>query len=80
MAFRQNHPGQRVDGILRDQVLDAIGRLLFDPGVDLLAGSLGIVLEIDREDAACAVRVVDRIDVGLLEGIGLFAPQGVGHA
>ena len=62
-----------------EQVLDLVGGLLFHPGVDLPPGGLGIVLEIDGKQPAGLVELVDRLHVRRQEGMGLLAPQGVGH-
>ena len=38
-----------------------------------------VVLEINREDAACFIVSVDRLHILWIEWVGLLAPEGIGH-
>jgi hypothetical protein len=63
-----------------NQVLDAVGGLLFYPAVDLLPVGLEVCFELDLEDAAGIVRFMNRIDILALEGVGFFTPQGISYS
>ena len=76
----QDQPRGIINAVLGDQVLDPIASLLFHPGVDLLAGPLGIAVEVHGKQSAGAVELVERVHVRLLKGKRLLAPEGIGHA
>ncbi len=75
----EDEAGERGDGAFGDDVLDAALGPLFHPGVDVVAGGVGLVPEVFELDAG-AVGGVQRVDEGGVKREGLLAEEGVRDA
>ena len=73
----QHQPGRCVEHAGRNQILDFVFGLLFDPGIDRLARAFRIVFEIHLLESGAVIGLQQAHEIGK-KTITLLPPKGVG--